>query len=99
MKKGKRKHGGGWQVKACQTKKSTFDFAEINPLYRLRHAVGVAKVGDRRAPLPLGEFQFLVSTTTINSLNDSKDKHVLKETALGDWRHQDELGEHDVVPG
>lgn len=63
-------------------KKSTFDFAEINPLYRLRHAVGVTKVErerERERLYAMGEFQFLVSTTTINSLNDSKDKHVLKE--------------------
>lgn len=35
------------------TKKSTFDFAEINPLYRLRHAVGVAKVGTALGVLPV----------------------------------------------
>lgn len=41
-------------------KKSTFDFAEINPLYRLRHAVGVTKVVRERErerdSMPWGNF-------------------------------------------
>lgn len=84
-------------MKACQTKKSTFDFAENKSTLQIETRSGSCESGDRKASLPSGG----ISIPGEHDDNKLIERQQRQTRAEGDdtRRQERDEDEHDVVPG